>query len=102
MVIVQVIYQVKAEFVEAFRAAVIENAHATVKEPGNLRFEVYQDADDPTQFILFEMFESPQARQLHFETPHLLKFRSVVGEMIVDRRVQTWLAVTPTVFTDKQ
>lgn len=98
MVIVQVIYQIKEDYVEAFRAAVIENAQETVKEPGNRRFEVYQDADEPTRFILFEMFETPEARQIHFEMPHFMKFRSVVGEMIIDRRVQTWMAVTPTVW----
>lgn len=98
MVIVQVVYHIKEAYLAEFRAALIENAQATATEPGNLRFETYQDAEDLHKFILFEIFASDTARQAHFEAPHFLKFRQTVADMVMERRVQTLAAVHPTTF----
>jgi len=53
---------VKPEFVDAFKQATIENASNSVKEAGIARFDVIQQADDPTKFILVEVFETMEAK----------------------------------------
>lgn len=54
MLIVLVHVQVKSESVEAFKAASLENARNSVQEPGIARFDVIQQNDDPTRFVLVE------------------------------------------------
>jgi quinol monooxygenase YgiN len=55
MFIVHVHVHVKPDMVEAFIEATIENARNSVQEPGVARFDVVQQLDDPTHFILVEM-----------------------------------------------
>jgi autoinducer 2-degrading protein len=55
MLIVHVHVHVKPEFVEAFRQATLENARHSVQEPGIARFDVIQQLDDPTRFVLVEV-----------------------------------------------
>ena len=62
MQIIHVHVNVKAEFVEAFKQAAIENARDSVKEAGIARFDVIQQADDPTKFILVEVFKTMEAK----------------------------------------
>ena len=56
MLIVHVFVHVTAESVDAFKAATLENARNSVKEPGIVRFDVVQQDDDPTQFVLMEIY----------------------------------------------
>ena len=58
MYIVHVFVHVKPEHVEAFKAATIENARNSVQEPGIARFDVIQQADDPTRFVLIEVYRT--------------------------------------------
>jgi len=53
---------VKPEFVEAFKQATIENASNSVKEAGIARFDVIRQADDPTKFILVEVFKTMESK----------------------------------------
>ena len=59
MYIVHVFVHVKPEHLEAFKAATIENARNSVQEPGIARFDVIQQADDPTRFVLIEVYRTP-------------------------------------------
>ena len=86
MLIVHVHVHVKPEFVEAFKQATIENASNSVKEPGIARFDVIQQADDPTRFILVEVYKSAEAVAAHKETAHYAKWRDMVGEMMAEPR----------------
>ena len=61
MLIVHVHVQVKPEHVEAFRLATIENAQASIQESGVARFDVVQQADDATRFVLIEIYRTPEA-----------------------------------------
>ena len=63
MHIVHVFVHAKPEHLEAFRAATIENAKSSVKEPGIARFDVIQQADDPTRFVLIEVYHTPEREQ---------------------------------------
>jgi len=86
MLIIHVHVHVKPESVEAFRAATIENARNSVKEPGCARFDAVQQADDPTRFVLIEAYRTPDAQLQHRETPHYQKWRDTVQSMMADPR----------------
>jgi autoinducer 2-degrading protein len=45
---------VKPEHLDAFVDVTRTNHEASVREDGNLRFDVLQSADDPTRFLLYE------------------------------------------------
>ena len=78
---------VKPENVEEFRDAILENQKGTIQEPGNIRFDIHQQADDPCRFMLYEVFESDEAAMKHKETPHYLKWRDTVQDYMAEPRV---------------
>jgi autoinducer 2-degrading protein len=96
MLIVHVHAHVKPEFVEAFREATIENARNSVQEPGIARFDVLQNAEDPTRFVLVEIYRTQEATLRHKETAHYQKWRDTVAEMISEpRTAQKYINVSP-------
>jgi autoinducer 2-degrading protein len=86
MNIVHVHVHVKPEFVEAFKQATIENASNSVKEAGIARFDVIQQTEDPTRFILVEVYKTAEASAAHKETAHYAKWRDTVAEMLAEPR----------------
>jgi quinol monooxygenase YgiN len=86
MLIVHVHVHVKPEFVEAFRAATVENARQSAQEPGIARFDVVQQQDDPTRFVLVEVYRTADAPAKHKETAHYAKWRDVVALMMAEPR----------------
>jgi quinol monooxygenase YgiN len=86
MQIVHVHVNVKPEFVEAFKQATIENARDSVKEAGIARFDVIQQTDDPTKFILVEVYKTGDAPAAHKETAHYARWRDAVTEMMAEPR----------------
>lgn len=86
MYIVHVHVHVKPEFVEAFKQATIENASNSVQEAGVARFDVIQQSDDVTRFILVEVYKSVEASAAHKETAHYAKWRDTVAEMMAEPR----------------
>lgn len=86
MLIVHVHAHVKPEFVEAFRAATAENARNSVLEPGILRFDVIQQADDPSRFVLIEIYRTVEATVAHKESAHYAAWRDAVTAMMVEPR----------------
>lgn len=86
MLIVHVHVHVKPECVEAFRAASIENARNSVKEPGIARFDVVRQQDDPTRFLLLEVYRSVEATAAHKETAHYATWRDAVAPMMAEPR----------------
>ncbi len=86
MNIVLVHVHVKPEMVDAFKQATIENASYSVKEEGIERFDVIQQVDDPTRFILVEVYKTANASAAHKETAHYAKWRDTVAEMMVEPR----------------
>jgi (4S)-4-hydroxy-5-phosphonooxypentane-2,3-dione isomerase len=77
---------VKPEHVEDFIRATRENHDASVREPGNLRFDVLQQGDDPTRFVLYEAYVSEADAKAHKETPHYLKWRETVADWMATPR----------------
>jgi len=86
MLIVHVHVHVKPESVDAFRAATVENARQSVKEPGIARFDVVQQQDDPARFVLIEVYRSADAPAKHKETAHYAKWRDAVTPMMAEPR----------------
>jgi quinol monooxygenase YgiN len=86
MLIVHVHVNVKSEFVEAFKQATIENASNSVKEAGVARFDVIQESDDPTKFILVEVYKTAEAPVAHKETAHYARWRDAVTDMLAEPR----------------
>jgi quinol monooxygenase YgiN len=86
MLIVHVFVHVKPECVEAFRAATVENARNSVQEPGIARFDVIRQQDDPTRFVLVEVYRTPEAPAKHKETAHYQAWRDAVVDMMAEPR----------------
>jgi (4S)-4-hydroxy-5-phosphonooxypentane-2,3-dione isomerase len=86
MLVVHVQVHVKPEHVEAFRQATLENARQSVREPGIARFDVVQQQDDPTRFVLVEAYRTPAASAAHKETAHYAKWRDAVAPMMAEPR----------------
>ena len=94
MIVVHVHVHVKPGDVEAFKAATTENARQSVKEAGVARFDVFQDAKEPTKFLLVEVYRTPEAPAAHKATAHYLTWRdAVAGMMAVPRTSDTFAPV---------
>jgi autoinducer 2-degrading protein len=86
LVIVHVHVHVKPDALEAFRAATVENARHSLNEPGVARFDVVQSVEDPTRFVLVEVYRSPEAPAAHKETAHYQRWRDAVAELMAEPR----------------
>ncbi|RME94191.1 MAG: antibiotic biosynthesis monooxygenase [Verrucomicrobia bacterium] len=86
MLIVHVHVQVKPDCVEAFKEATLANARASVQEPGVARFDVVQQQDDPTRFVLVEVYRDEQAPAAHKQTAHYATWRDTVAPMMAQPR----------------
>ena len=86
MFVVHVQVHVKPECVDAFKAATMENARNSVQEPGIARFDVVQQLDDPTHFVLVEVYRTPDEPARHKETSHYQVWRDTVADMMSEPR----------------
>ena len=82
MFIVHVFVTVKKDQVKAFKVATLENARNSVQEPGIARFDVIQQQDDPTRFVLVEVYRTADDPAKHKETTHYQTWRDTVEEMM--------------------
>jgi len=89
MLIVQVFVHVRPDSVEAFLAATLDNAPHSVQEPGVVRFDVIQQADDPTRFSLIEIYRDGDAPAAHKATAHYARWRDTVEPMMAEPRTNT-------------
>ncbi len=86
MLVVHVQVHVKPECVEAFRQATIANAQSSVQEAGIARFDVVQQAADPTRFMLVEAYRTAEAIVAHKATAHYAHWRDAVADMMTEPR----------------
>lgn len=86
MFIAHVFVTVKEEHIEAFKEASFENARNSVGEPGVARFDVIQQQDDATKFVLLEVYRTPEDPAKHKETAHYQKWRDTVADMMAEPR----------------
>jgi quinol monooxygenase YgiN len=96
MLIVHVFVHVTADSVDAFAAATLENARSSIREPGVIRFDVVQQEDDPTRFLLSRSL-APADPGRHKETTHYATWRDTVEPMMAEpRRSVKYHALFPT------
>ena len=86
MLVVHVHVRVKPEHVQDFLNATLANARESVKEPGIARFDVLQQQDDPTRFVLIEAYRTSEAPAAHKETKHYEVWRDTVAPMMAEPR----------------
>ena len=86
MLVVQVYVHVKPDSVDAFRTATLENAKNSVQEPGIARFDVLQQQDDATRFLLVEVYRTPDDPARHKETAHYKLWRDTVADLMAEPR----------------
>lgn len=92
MLVVHVHVHIKPDCVEAFQSATLENARASVREPGVARFDVMQQADDATRFVLIEAYRTADAPAAHKETAHYATWRDTVAPMMAEPRTSVKFA----------
>ncbi len=80
--------QVKPENLQPFIAATVANARASRGEPGVVRFDVIQQADDPTRFVLVEVYRDAAANAAHKETPHYFAWRDAATPLMAAPRTR--------------
>jgi (4S)-4-hydroxy-5-phosphonooxypentane-2,3-dione isomerase len=86
MFIVLVYVHVKPDCVETFKEATLDNARNSVQEPGIARFDVIQQRDDPTRFVLVEAYRDEAATVEHKKTAHYATWRDTVVDMMAEDR----------------
>jgi len=86
MLIVHVFVHVKPQDIDAFKAASIQNARESIKEPGVARFDVIQQKEDPARFVLVEVYRTSEDPSRHKETAHYKKWRDTVADMMAEPR----------------
>lgn len=87
MIVTCVHVEVKSEYLNEFKEACRINHEASIKEPGNLRFDILQDAENPCKFLLYEAYKSEEDSAIHKQTGHYLQWRQTVEVMMAKPRV---------------
>jgi quinol monooxygenase YgiN len=87
MHVVHVFVHVKPEFIEAFKTASVDNAGNSIKELGVARFDIIQQQDDPSRFVLLEVYrDAEQSPLAHKQTAHYARWRDTVADMMAEPR----------------
>jgi len=89
MLVVHVHVRIRPGQAEAFLAATLVNAQASLDEPGVLRFDLLQDQADPQHVVLVEVYRDDDASAAHKLTPHYATWRDTVAEMMAEPRQST-------------
>jgi quinol monooxygenase YgiN len=88
MLILHVHVHVKPEHSGGGRRATVQNAAASVQEPGVARFDVMQQADDPTRFVLVEVYRNLDATVKHKQTSHYHTWAATVTDLLAEPRTR--------------
>jgi (4S)-4-hydroxy-5-phosphonooxypentane-2,3-dione isomerase len=88
MYIVHVFIHVKTDLLEAFKEVSLDNARNSLLEPGIARFDLIQQADDPTRFVLVEVYRTPEDAPKHKETAHYNRWRELAEPMLAEPRTR--------------
>jgi quinol monooxygenase YgiN len=86
MYIVHVSIHIKPEYLDAFKQITLDNARHSVEEPGIARFDVIQSVDEPTRFVLVEVYRDSDAPARHKETAHYARWAEAAAEMLAEPR----------------
>ena len=89
MHIVHVFIHIKTDKVKEFKIATMENARNSLKEPGVARFDFIQQADDPSRFVLVEVYRTAEDAAKHKETVHYNRWREAAEPLLAEPRTRT-------------
>jgi autoinducer 2-degrading protein len=78
--------RVKPEHRARFIEASLDNARNTIREPGNLRFDVLQQADDPDRFVYYEVYRDEEAAKAHKASAHYARWAETVPPLLAEQR----------------
>jgi quinol monooxygenase YgiN len=73
-------YRTRPEATDRVRELLSRHAAASEAEPGCRMFRAHQAVEDPTVFVLYEVYESPEAFAAHRASDH---FRTNVEQTLV-------------------
>ena len=93
MIVMQITHNIKPERVEDYVAATLANAQATRQEPGNVRFDLLRDANDPCSFQLYEAYVDREAHQAHLASAHFATWKSAVQGVFAGNAIRKFEAV---------
>jgi len=97
MIVNAITVYVRDEYIDDFIRETIKNCEASIQEPGNIRFDVLQSQENPTRFLLYEVYESKEAVEEHKKTDHYLSWREAVAPwMKMPRQNVPFNAIRPT------
>ncbi|MCU0497639.1 MAG: antibiotic biosynthesis monooxygenase [Anaerolineae bacterium] len=99
MITLVVQFVIKPVYLDTVVRAILENARSSREEPGNLRFDVMQDEEDPFKFTLVEVYRDEEAFKAHFESEHFKKWREVTADAMVERLGKRQKLLFPEVIT---
>ena len=86
MVVTTVMVKVKPAHVDDFIKACVQNHENSIREPGNMRFDVLQNADESASFLLYEAYDSPESAAAHKKTRHYAEWRDTVADFMAEPR----------------
>ena len=89
MHILQVHIKVKPERIDDFIQATIANAASSLQEAGCVRFDLIQEAAEPSHFELIEVYRDPTSHAAHRETPHYNLWAERTADMFAEPRSRT-------------
>lgn len=79
--------------IDKYLAAIKENGAASVKEPGCREFNIVVSTKDPHHVVLFEVYDSPAALDLHRTTDHFKKYQATTANMVAKREARAFSSV---------
>lgn len=86
MIATCVYVHVKPDRISEFIQACRDNHYLSIRETGNIRFDVLQSTEDPAAFLLYEAYETEEAAAAHKKTGHYLRWRDKVAEWMAEPR----------------
>ena len=93
IIVVQITHRIRPECIDVYLDATIANATATQLEPGNIRFDLLQDSEDPYTFQLYEAYIDRAAQKAHLASTHFATWKDAVKDVFADRSIAKFKAV---------
>ncbi|WP_425404251.1 putative quinol monooxygenase [Hwanghaeella sp.] len=77
-------FRVKEDKVEAFKELMTKHSHNSVtKEEGCLGFDCCQDQNDPTRFVLYEIYVNAAALDVHRASEHFAWYNEQAKDLVI-------------------
>ena len=96
MLAVIVQFHLRPAFMDAFTAAIVDNARASrLSEPGCRQFDVCRDPAAPQLFFLYELYDDEEAFQVHLATSHFKAMDELTAAWVERKTVWRYQRISP-------